>query len=149
MLLIGTKNIGTQTVLADGVVNIGSTYRKFCKRNRCGVPAFSVTANGVTLNTEGIYHITATFVGSGSAAGALSVQLALNGVLIDGAVSTQAITTADTEIRTWVIDYYAKVDTDCVLGVTSTDAQTVSFVNTSEAIDATFTSVVVNITKEV
>ncbi len=149
MLLIGTKNIGTQTVLADGVVNIGSTYRKFCKRNRCGTPAFGVTANGVTLNTEGIYHIAAVFVGSGSASGALSVQLALNGVLVDGAVSTQTITTADTEIRTWVIDYYAKVDTDCVLGVTSTDAQTVSFVNTSDAIDATFTSVVVNIDKVV
>ena len=105
MLLIGTKIFGTQTVLADGLVNIGSTYRKFCKRNRCGVPAFSVTSNGITLNTEGIYHITATFVGSGSAAGDLTVQLALNGVLIDGAVSTQTITTADTEIRTWVIDY--------------------------------------------
>ncbi len=149
MLLIGTKNIGTQTGLADGVVNIGSTYRKFCKRNRCGVPAFSTTANGITLNTEGIYHITAVFVGSGSAAGALTVQLALNGVLIDGALSTQTITTADTEVRTWVIDYYAKVDTDCVLGVTSTDAQTVSFVNTSDTIDATFTSVVVNIDKAV
>ena len=149
MLLIGTKNIGTQTVLADGVVNIGSTYRKFCKRNRCGSPTFAVTANGITLNTEGIYHITATFVGSGSAAGDVTVALALNGVLVDGAVSTQTITTADTEIRTFVIDYYAKVDTDCVLGVTSTDAQTVYFVNTSDAIDATFTSVVVNITKEV
>ena len=32
MLLIGTKNIGTQTVLPDGVVNIGSVYRKFCKK---------------------------------------------------------------------------------------------------------------------
>lgn len=149
MLLIGTKNIGTQTVIADGIVNIGSTYRKFCKRNRCGSPTFAVSANGITLNTEGIYHITATFVGSGSAAGALTLQLALNGVLVDGAVSTQTITTADTEIRTWVIDYYAKVDTDCVLGVTSTDAQGVSFVNVSDAIDATFTSVVVNITKEV
>lgn len=149
MLLIGTRNIGTQTVLADGVVNIGSTYRKFCKRNRCGSPTFAVTANGITLNTEGIYHITAVLVGSGSAAGALSVQLALNGVLVDGAVATETITTADTEIRTWVIDFYAKVDTDCVLGVTSTDAQTVSLVNTSDAIDATFTSVVVNITKEV
>ena len=149
MLLIGTKNIGTQTVLADGVVNIGSTYRKYCKRNRCGNPAFAVTSNGITLNTEGIYHITAVLVGSGSVAGALTIQLALNGVLVDGALSTQTITTADTEIRTWVIDYYAKVDTDCVLGVTSTDAQTVSFVNTSDTIDATFTSVVVNIDKVV
>ena len=149
MLLLGTKNIGTQTVLADGLVNIGSVYRKFCKRNRCGVPAFSVTANGVTLNTEGIYHITATFVGSGSVAGVLSVQLFLNGIAVDGAISSQTITTADTEVRTWVVDYYAKVDTDCVLGVTSTDAQTVSFANTSDGIDATFTSVVVNIDKVV
>lgn len=149
MLLIGTRNIGTQTVLADGVVNIGSTYRKFCKRNRCGSPTFTLTTNGITLNSEGIYHITAVFVGSGSAAGDLSVALALNGVIVDGAVTTQTITTADTEIRTWVIDFYAKVDTDCVLGVRSTDAQTVSFVNTSDAIDATFTSVVVNIDKVV
>lgn len=52
MLLIGTKNIGTQTVLADGVINIGSTYRKFCKRNRCGVPAFAVTSNGIACNTK-------------------------------------------------------------------------------------------------
>lgn len=149
MLLIGTRNFGTQTVLADGLVNIGSVYRKFCKRNRCGVSTFSATANGVTLNSEGIYHITATFVGSGSVAGDLTIQLFLDGIAVDGAVSTQTITTADTEIRTWVIDYYAKVDTDCVLGVTSTDAQTVSFVNTSEALDATFTSVVVNIDKVV
>ena len=33
MLLIGTKNIGTQTVLADGIINIGSVYRKYCKKN--------------------------------------------------------------------------------------------------------------------
>ena len=149
MLLIGTKNVGTQTVLADGVVNIGSVYRKFCKKNRCGVPAFATTANGITLQHEGIYHITATFVGSGSAAGVVTIQLALNGVLVDGVVSSQTITTADTEVRTFVIDYYAKVDSGCVLGVTSTDAQTISFVNVSDAIDATFTSVVVNVDKVV
>ena len=149
MLLIGTKNIGTQTVLADGIVNLGNVYRRFCKKNRCGVPAFATTGNGVSVQHEGIYHLTATFVGSGSAAGDLTIQLALNGVLVDGAVSTQTITTADTEIRTWVIDYYVKVDSGCVLGVSSTDAQTISFVNVSDAIDATFTSVTVNVEKVV
>lgn len=149
MLLVGVKNTGAQTVLSGGVINIGTVYRKFCKRNRCGNPAFSITSNGVTLNTEGIYHITATFVGSGSAAGALSVQLALNGSVIDGAISTETITTADTEIRTWIIDYYAKVDTNCVLGIASTESQTASFVNSSDGIDATFTSVVLNIDKVV
>jgi hypothetical protein len=149
MLLIGIRNIGTQTVLADGIVNLGNVYRRFCKKNRCGVPAFATTGNGVSVQHEGIYHLTATFVGSGSAAGDLTIQLALNGVLVDGAVSTQTITTADTEIRTWVIDYYVKVDSGCVLGVSSTDVQTISFVNVSDAIDATFTSVTVNVEKVV
>ena len=148
-LLLGTKNVGTQTVLADGQINIGNVYRRFCKANRCGVPCFSVTSNGITLNHEGIYHITATLVGTGATAGDVSVQLAENGELITGALSTQTITTATTEFRTFVIDYYIKVDKDCVLGYPTTDAKTISLVNVSEDIDATFTSVVLNVTKEV
>lgn len=149
MLLIGLKNTGTQTVLETGTVNIGNVYRKYCRANRCGVPAFTVTSNGVTLNHEGIYHITATLVGTGETAGDVSVQLAENGELLTGAISTETITTATTEFRTFVIDYYIKVDKDCALGVTTTDAKTVSLVNVSDGIDATFTSVILNITKEV
>lgn len=149
MLLIGLKNTGEQTVLASGLVNIGNVYRKYCKANRCGVPAFNVTSNGITLNHEGIYHVTATLVGTGETAGLISVQLTENGELLTGAVSSETITTATTEFRTFVIDYYIKVDKDCVLGVTSTSAKTISLVNVSEDIDATFTSVVVNVTKEV
>lgn len=149
MLLIGLKNTGEQTVLASGLVNVANVYRKFCKANRCGVPAFTATSNGVTLNHEGIYHITATLVGTGETAGLVSVQLAENGELITGAISSETITTATTEFRTFVLDYYIKVDKDCVLGVTSTGAKTISLVNVSEDIDATFTSVVLNVTKEV
>lgn len=148
-LLLGIKNAGTQTVLADGQVNIGNVYRRFCKTNRCGVPCFSATSNGVTLNHSGIYHVTAVLVGTGATAGDVTVQLAENGELINGALSTQTITTATTEFRTFVIDYYIKVDKDCVLGYPTTDAKTISIVNVSEDIDATFTSVVLNITKEV
>lgn len=149
MLLIGLKNTGEQTVLATGQVNLGNVYRRFCKTNRCGVPAFSVTSNGVTFNHEGIYHITAVLVGTGETAGDVTVSLLENGELVAGAVSTQTITTATTEFRTFVIDYYIKVDKDCVLGFNTTDAKTISLVNVSDAIDATFTSVVLNITKEV
>ena len=149
MLLLGVKNTGTQTVLADGTINIGSVYRRYCRTNRCGVPAFSVTANGITLNHEGIYHVTATFVGTGETAGLVTVQLTENGEVVTGALSSETITTATTEFRTFVIDYLIKVDKDCVLGVPTTDAKTISFVNTSEDIDATFTSVVVNVVKEV
>lgn len=148
-LLIGTKNTGTQTVLADGTVNIGNVYRRFCKANKCGVPCFSVTSNGITLNHSGIYKVTVTLVGTAETAGDVTVQLAENGELITGAISTQTITTATTEFRTFFIDYLIKVDKDCVLGYPTTDAKTISIVNVSEDIDATFTSVVLNITKEV
>lgn len=148
-LLLGLKNIGEQTVLATGLVNLGNVYRRYCKANRCGVPAFSVTSNGVTLNHEGIYHITATLVGTGETAGDVTVQLAENGELVSGALSTETITTATTEFRTFVIDYLVKVDRDCVLGVPTTDAKTLSLVNVSDGIDATFTSVVFNVVKEV
>lgn len=148
-LLLGLKNIGEQTVLATGLVNLGNVYRKYCKANRCGVPAFSATSNGVTLNHEGIYHITATLVGTGETAGDVTVQLAENGELVSGALSTETITTATTEFRTFVIDYLVKVDRDCVLGVPTTDAKTLSLVNVSDGIDATFTSVVFNVVKEV
>lgn len=149
MLLLGLKNTGSQTVLADGLVNLGNVYRKYCKTNRCGVPAFSITSNGITLNHEGIYEVTATLVGTAETAGDVTVQLAENGELITGALSTQTITTATTELRTFVISYKIKVDKDCVLGVPSTDAKTISLVNTSDAIDATFTNVIFNVTKEV
>lgn len=149
MLLLGTKNVGTQTVLADGTINLGSVYRKYCKKNACGVTTFSRTANDITLQQSGIYHITAVLVGTGETAGDVTVQLLENGEVVDGAVSTQTITTATTEFRTFVIDYYILVDCDNILGRNSTVAKTISLTNASDAIDATFTSVVVNVTKEV
>lgn len=148
MLLIGTKNIGTQDVPVGGVIDIGSVYRKYCKRNACGVPAFSRTSQDISLQHSGIYHVTATLVGSGDAAGVVTVQLVANGEAIDGAFSSETITTPTTELRTFVIDYYILVDKDCVLGKESTLAQTISFLNTG-AVAATFTSVVVNVEKVV
>lgn len=147
MLLIGVKNTGTQTVLADSAINIGSVYRKYCKKNTCGVPAFARTSNDISLQHSGIYHLTATFVASAPAAGVVTVQLLVNGEEIEGAFASETITTADTEFRTLVMDYYVLVDKDCILDTESTIAKTISFENTGVA--ATFTSVVVNVDKVV
>lgn len=147
MLLLGLKNATTQDVVVDGIVNIGNSYRKYDKKNKCGVFAFNRTANDVTLQQKGVYHVTATFVASAPAAGDVTVQLLVNGVAVPGALATETITTATTEFRTMVIDYYVLVDQDCILGNESTVAQTISFQNTGVA--ATFTSVVVNVSKEV
>lgn len=147
MLLIGTRNNTTQTVLADGTLALGSVYRRYCRKNRAGVPTFTTTGTSITLNTEGVYHMTAKVVGSGTVAGDLSIALAVNGTVVDDAVTTETVTTADTELHTLVLDEYVLVDSTCVLGVAGTASKTITLENTG--VGATFSSVVLNITKEV
>lgn len=146
MLLLGTQNIGTQTVLSGGVINLGDVYRKYCKRIN-QTRTFNASATGVRFQQEGIYHITATLVGSGTEAGDVTVQLFDNGIAVTPAFSTQTITTPDTELRTFVIDYYVLVDTACILGCNSTIGKTITLENTG--VGATFTSVIVNVDKVV
>ena len=147
MLILGTQNTGVQTVLTDGIINVGNTYRKYCKKASCGLPTFSNTSNGVTLNGQGIYKVTATFVAAGTEAGTLTVQMLENGVEVVGGVASETITTVDTELRTLVIDRFVLVDSACLLGCASTVAKTISFENTG--VGATFSNVVVNIEKVV
>lgn len=144
-LLIGLKNSTSQSVLTNGLVNLGSTYRKFCQKNRCGVKTFDANSNSVTLQHEGMYKVTATLVGAGTTAGVVTVQLLENGVAIPGVFSSQTITTASTELRTFVIDYLVLVDSTCILGNNTTLAKTINLINTG--VDATFTSVVFNVEK--
>lgn len=147
MLLIGTQNTGSQTVLTDGIISLGSVYRKYCKRANNGLPTFASNGNSITLNGQGIYHITATFVGAGTTAGTLTIQMLENGVPVVGGVASETITTADTELRTLVIDRYILIDDTCLLGCKSTLAKTISFENTG--VGATFSNVVVNVDKVV
>lgn len=147
MLLIGIKNTASQVVLADGIIGLGNVYRRYCKKNNCGVRTFETTSTGVSLQHEGIYHITGVFVATGNDVGTITVQLLENGTAIDGAFASSTIATADTELTTLVVDYYVLVDSACLLGKTSTVAKNISFANTG--VDATFTSVVVNVDKVV
>lgn len=146
MLLIGTRNSTAQTVLADGTLALGGVYRRYCRKNRAGMPTFTTTGTSVTLNTEGVYHVTAKVVGSGTVAGDLAIALAVNGTA-DGAVATETVTTADTEMHTLVLDEYVLVDNTCVLGISGTASKTITLENTG--VGATFSSVVLNITKEI
>lgn len=146
-LLIGIKNTTSQTVPALGTINLGSVYRRYCKKNQCGVKTFNVTATSVSLQQQGIYHITATLVASAPAAGDVTVQLLINDTTIPGAFSTETITTATTEFRTLVVDYYALVDDINLLGNNTTAIDTISLQNTG--VEATFTSVILNIDKVV
>lgn len=144
--LIGLQNSGSQTVLTGGTINAGATYRQYSKKS-CGTRTFLPANSGVTIQQEGIYHVTATLVGAGTAAGDVTVQLFQNGVAIPAAFSTQTITTADTEFRTFVIDYYVLVNSTDILNYETTAASSITLQNTG--VGATFTSVVLNVTKEV
>ena len=144
MLLLGTRNFASQDVSTNGIVQLGNVYRRYCKRIN-GTRTFEFDNSDIILQQSGIYHVTVTAVGSGDAAGTLAIQLYENGIAIPGAFSNETITTPDTELRTLVIDHYVLVDSACVLGCSSTLAKALSIVNTG--IDATFTSVVVNVEK--
>lgn len=147
MLLIGTRNTLPQTVLTNGIINLGTVYRRFCKKNSCGNPAFAASGTQITIQTTGIYHVTATLVGSGTAAGNATVQLTANGVAIPGALATETITTAGTETRTFVIDHYVLVDRACTLGINATTPVTLALVNAG--VGATIAAVTLNIEKVV
>lgn len=146
MLLIGSKNFTSQDVIANGIVNLGAVYRRYCKRIN-GIRTFDFDGNNIILQQSGIYHITATAVVSGAEAGDVTMALYENGIAIPGAVSTQTITTADTELRTLTIDYYVLVDSACVLGNTAVVQKALTLVNTG--IEATYSSVVLNVDKVV
>lgn len=131
MLLIGLQNPATQDVLADGIISLGSTYRKFDVPNDCGTLAFDPTSTGITLNRKGIYHVTATFYPAAAFTG--TITLNVNGIPTAATANGENLT----------IDYYILVD--CSNGWSS-NAQTITF--TSDAA-VTLDNVVVNVTKEV
>lgn len=146
MLLLGAKNGTTQTLLTNSLVDFGAVYRRYCKKD-CGVRTFDFTSNSIVLQKSGIYHITISAIVSSATAGDVTLQLFENGVAIPSAIATETITTPTTEFHTTTLDYYILVDSDCVLGRTSTLAKSITLVNTG--IGATITNIVVNVDKVV
>lgn len=141
-LLLGTRNFASQTVEANEIVSLGSVYRRYCKKYN-GVRTFDFDSNEVILQQNGLYHITVTAVASASEAGNVTLSLFENGLAVPGAFSTETITTPTTELRTLVIDYYALVDSTCVLGCNSVVNKAISLVNTG--VEAIYSSVTMNV----
>lgn len=145
MYILGSTNSSSQTVLSNGIINMGSTYRRYCKKNSCGTPVFTNNGTSLSLNQEGIYHVTVVAIASGTEAGDVTIQLYRNGDAVGGATSTESVGVADTELHSLVIDYYFIVDSTCVLGVSSVQPAIITLVNTG--VGATFSQVTVNIDK--
>lgn len=145
--LIGLVNTAPQDVVVDGLINLGSVYRRFSKKNDCGVGTFNFYGTGISLNHRGIYKVDVTAIVSAPAAGDVTLQLENNGIAIPGAIATETITTADTELRTLTFSYFILVDNDLILNYPTTTTQNITIRNTGVA--STIENIVVNITKEV
>lgn len=145
--LLGLANTAPQDVVVDGLVNLGTVYRRFSKKNECGIGTFDFSGTSVSLNQRGIYEVEVTAVVSAPAAGVVTLQLEQNGVLIPAAFASETITTADTELRTLNFSYFILVDNDLILNYPTTTAQSLTIRNTGVA--STVENIVVNITKEV
>lgn len=131
MLLLGTINTTDQAVAVDGLVNLGSVYRRYDKRGRCGNRTFELNGTSISLQSQGIYHLTAVL----ETAADTTFQLFENGVANPTAITT-----------TGVLDYYILVDSNCILNSVNS-LKSISIVNTETA--TTITNVVVNIDKVV
>ena len=148
MLLLGTRNSASQLVASDGLVNLGEVYRRYCRKNNCGINTFNFSGSTIALQHSGIYKVTVSATFTSPVAGDITLQLFENGVAIPSALATETITTADTEVRSVAFDIYVLVDKDCVLGTTATSIQNISLVNTS-ASAVNITNVVVDVLKVV
>lgn len=143
MILLGLENSGTQDVLVDGLVNLGSVYRRYT-RNNCSQP-FTFNGTSFNLGLRGMYHITLTAIVSAPAAGDVSIQMVENGIEIPSAIATTTITTAETEFRTITIDRIVLVDNTYILGQPTTLSKAIAFKNVG--VEATISNVVVNVEK--
>lgn len=147
MYLLGTRNATTQALTTGATVNLGEVYRKFCRKNSCGLKSFEFNGSSISLQHSGIYHITATMTFTAPVAGVVIFQLTENGVAIPSALASETITTATTEVASTTIDFYVLVDSGCVLGNPTTLIKNVGITNTGVA--STLTNVVFNVEKVV
>lgn len=146
MLLLGTRNTATQTLAEGDLLDFGTIYRRYDKKGSCGYRAFESNGDAISLQHQGIYHLTALITFTGDVAGDAIFQLNENGIAIPGATATETITTATTEITTAIIDFYILVDSNCILNAVNTLK---NITITNEGIATTITDFVVNIDKVV
>lgn len=144
MQTLGIKNVTTQTVPALGLLDLGTVYRRYCTKDVCGFRTFEYSGNSISIQHPGMYTITVTATFSAPAAGNVTLQLYEDGAAIPGALATETITTAATEVRTISFTYTILVNCNRVLN--STDiVKNISVVNTGA--EADFTNVMVNVLK--
>ena len=86
--LIQVANQSPQDVAVNGIINLGSTQRRYGCNCR-------LSGNGIEINGQGYYTIDADVSVSPTAAGAVTVGIYNNGVQIPGAIAYTTGTAGD------------------------------------------------------
>ena len=145
-ILLVRRNLTTQAVLADEIINQGTTYRRFFNGCICNRPVVA-EGDATTIYATGMYKIVVEATFTAPVAGDVTLQLFENGVAIDGAFATETITTATTETRSISFSTYVVVDQTKVLGINAITPKSYTLVNTG--VDATFTRVQVAVENKI
>jgi hypothetical protein len=90
---IYVANPNIQDVVVDGLINLGSVYRRF------GCNVNLATANSIRLDGAGYYDIDASFTVAPTAIGDATITLFKNGVAIPGATATESATVANVPVN--------------------------------------------------
>ena len=90
---IYVANPNTQNVAVGGLINLGTTYRRF----GCNIKL--VSQNAVQLDGPGYYDIDSNFTILPTAIGNVTVTAYKNGVAIPGATATEAATVANVPVN--------------------------------------------------
>lgn len=86
--LIYTANTSTQTLNVNGIVNLGTTVRRFG-------PNLSLSGNAIQIAGAGYYKINAAFVCSPSEIGDVTITAYLNNTPIQGAIASGSVAAAN------------------------------------------------------
>lgn len=85
--LIQVANQSTQSVAADSIISLGSTQRRYGCNLR-------LSGNGIEVNGEGYYTVTANVSVAPTATGPVTVALYNNGIQVPGAIAYGSVSTA-------------------------------------------------------
>ena len=111
----------TQSVAVDGLVNLGTTIHK-----NCGSQARQ-SGNGIAITGTGYFNIEVNAIVSAPATGNVTLQLYKDGLPISGAIATETIGTATTELHSM------SFNTEILRGCACNSLSSITIVNTGIA----------------
>ena len=127
---IYTVNSSNQSVAINGIINPGTTIRRYG-------PNLSLSGNAIQISGAGYYDIDASFTVAPSAVGSVTITAYLNNVAIPGGVATGSVSTANNPI-TLSISSLVREGCLCCEGISN-----VTFVLTGTEADVSNSSIVI------